>query len=787
MNSSLTTIVCPHLGLVTDRSVARSEPDTGHRCYVQQPISAPEMVYQREHCLVSAHTGCPFYVAAEKSRIAAAPAPLPKPNPRARWLRLLPWIVIALLLLAVALVYSRDLLQSKTASTPLAAPTTALTPAGIGRSSTPAALQVKTPATAAVRTPARRATSTPEAGGRVLSLMPKAGDAGWWTSGEARGNHLGDSFLYSGYQDGQAFLSAVKFDARNVPRGAPVREASLVLTGLRDDRFNPEAGGNWSVQLLEAGAFPDFARTDVQTLLNAPAAVTLFPVLNPADLQSGRVNTFSLDQRARNWLAQKVADGETEVIARIIGPAGGSNTLFAWDSGSGAATTGEAPQLLLNLGPAPATPPPLPTQQFIVATMTPTPANILTVAAERVMATSVARTIGTYTPPPFRIVTPTPLPANMATVQAARLAQGLPPLVIHTAVPANAATATSYAAYATAVAVITGTFTPVPTNAVTPVMVIPTPMPENVATAAAQIAAATRGAAEHGTATPLPYPVLIASLTPSPFVVENTPAPANLGTAIAQSVYATAVAFVTGTFTPLPPNAMTATPAPPLPLLLYEDQMTPRPTPTATPVAPSSMPSALAGLVLFRSDREDAPGVYALHVPSGRVALVTQAWPYPLAVQSEPFSPDGRFRVFVRNVATEVTDHVTGYRDMVSSPQIFVEDREFKTERQLTTGTGWNYDPVWSPRGDRIAFVSTAPGNDEIFVINPDGTNMHRLTTNTWEWDKHPSWSPDGQEIVFYSNRDTGRRQLWIMNADGSKQRPLLVSPYNDSDPIWVK
>jgi hypothetical protein len=787
MNSNQTTIVCPHLGLAADRTVARSEPDAGHRCYVLQPPSAPETAYQREHCLVSAHTGCPFFISAEMSHNAAAPTPLPKPTPRASWLRLLPWIVIAVLLLAVVLVYSRDLLQPKAAAISPAAPTTTPTPAAIGRNATPAALQAKPLATAVVRAPARRATSTPEPGGRVLSLAPKAGDAGWWASGEARGNHLGDSFLYSGYQDGQAFLSAVKFDVRNVPRGAPVREASLVLTGLRDDRFNPEAGGNWSVQLLEAGAFPDFARTDVQPLLNAPAAITLFPVLSPADLQSGRVNTFPLDQRARNWLAQKVADGETEVIARITGPAGGSNTLFAWDSGSGAGTTGEAPQLVLNLGPAPQTPPPLPTQQYIVATVTPTPANILTVAAERITATEVARATGTYTPPPFRIVTPTPLPANMATVQAARLAQGLPPLVIYTAIPANAATATSYAAYATAVAVITGTFTPVPTNAVTPLVVIPTPIPENVATAAAQISAATREAAERGTATPLPYPVLIASVTPSPFVVENTPVPANFGTAVAQSVYATAVAFATGTFTPLPPNAMTATPVPPLPLLLYEDQMTPRPTPTATPVIPASMPPTLAGMVLFRGDREDAPGIYALHVPSGRVALVTQAWPYPLAAQSEPFSPNGRFRVFVRNVGTEVHDNATGYRDTVSSPQIFVEDREFKTERQLTSGTSWNYDPVWSPRGDRIAFVSTAPGNDEIFVINPDGTDMRRLTTNTWEWDKHPSWSPDGKQIVFYSNRDTGRRQLWSMNADGSNQRPLLVSPYNDWDPIWVK
>ena len=68
-----------------------------------------------------------------------------------------------------------------------------------------------------------------------------------------------------------------------------------------------------------------------------------------------------------------------------------------------------------------------------------------------------------------------------------------------------------------------------------------------------------------------------------------------------------------------------------------------------------------------------------------------------------------------------------------------------------------------------------------------DGTDLKRLTINSWEWDKHPSWSPDGNQIVFWSNRDTGRRQLWIMNADGSNQRVMISSPYQDWDPIWLK
>ncbi len=71
--------------------------------------------------------------------------------------------------------------------------------------------------------------------------------------------------------------------------------------------------------------------------------------------------------------------------------------------------------------------------------------------------------------------------------------------------------------------------------------------------------------------------------------------------------------------------------------------------------------------------------------------------------------------------------------------------------------------------------------------MNVDGTNPQRLTFNSWEWDKHPTWSPDGSQIIFYSNRETGRRQLWVMNADGTGQRRLLDSPYGDWDPVWIK
>ena len=221
-----------------------------------------------------------------------------------------------------------------------------------------------------------------------------------------------------------------------------------------------------------------------------------------------------------------------------------------------------------------------------------------------------------------------------------------------------------------------------------------------------------------------------------------------------------------------------ATPTP-LPLLVPEAAFTPTPTPAPTVAIPDTLPAELANKIVFLSDRSGYPEVYLMDPVSGAVSLVTEPWVHAVARKTLAVAPDGHREAIVQEDQSRIL-------------QIKIYDPEYNATQQITAisdkenESAIAYDPAWSPTGRQIAYVSTESRGDEIYTADLETGVIRRLTDNAWEWDKHPSFSPDGTQIVFYSNRETGRKQLWIMNADGTNQRNLSRNEYNDWDPIWT-
>jgi len=102
---------------------------------------------------------------------------------------------------------------------------------------------------------------------------------------------------------------------------------------------------------------------------------------------------------------------------------------------------------------------------------------------------------------------------------------------------------------------------------------------------------------------------------------------------------------------------------------------------------------------------------------------------------------------------------------------------------QLTTSVSGDGNPDWSSDGKQIVFNSSRTGNNEIWIMNADGSRQTQLT-NTTANEGHPHFSPDSKQIVFWSER-SGFREVWVMNSDGSAQAQITNDMLNTGGAAW--
>jgi TolB protein len=98
------------------------------------------------------------------------------------------------------------------------------------------------------------------------------------------------------------------------------------------------------------------------------------------------------------------------------------------------------------------------------------------------------------------------------------------------------------------------------------------------------------------------------------------------------------------------------------------------------------------------------------------------------------------------------------------------------TVLRLTNNVADDTQPDISPDGRSIVFVTNRDGGKgQIYVMDAEGRNPRNLTNNPDFGDDTPSWSPDGKRIAFQSKRRGGPSEIYVLNAD-SNHPTLLVA-----------
>lgn len=193
-------------------------------------------------------------------------------------------------------------------------------------------------------------------------------------------------------------------------------------------------------------------------------------------------------------------------------------------------------------------------------------------------------------------------------------------------------------------------------------------------------------------------------------------------------------------------------------------------TPTVTPQPPTSTPAPPRPPIVFYSDRRGQEDIFLL-APDGNVRALTGA----ASNEREPScSPDGQTVVYASDAGGRF--------------QIVAQRLSTGEPVALTNSEGMNFAPVFSPDGSMIAFVSTRNGGvPAIWLMDADGSRQRQLTSGAGRATS-PAWGPDSQQLIF-AGEQAGRWRLMLTIAQESQEGfgefELLPPDVDPGNQVW--
>jgi serine/threonine protein kinase/Tol biopolymer transport system component len=234
------------------------------------------------------------------------------------------------------------------------------------------------------------------------------------------------------------------------------------------------------------------------------------------------------------------------------------------------------------------------------------------------------------------------------------------------------------------------------------------------------------------------------------------------------------------TFTVTPPFAGTATIAPTnlfantptstqAPTVTLEPAVQISPTSGNTPVAIATSLGGGTGQIAFASARSGIPQLYVMKTDGSGLTVLTNM---EKGACQPAWSPDGQQLVFISPCRARGEFSDAGYPDA----SLYLMNADGTGLIDLTTGPESNFDPTWSPDGQRIIFTSLRDGYKQIYQFDLNSKIETRLTNTPAEIEtSQPSWSPVGNQITYVVKR-VGVYQVWTMTDTGEENAQLVRS-----------
>src|SRR6202011_64559 len=164
------------------------------------------------------------------------------------------------------------------------------------------------------------------------------------------------------------------------------------------------------------------------------------------------------------------------------------------------------------------------------------------------------------------------------------------------------------------------------------------------------------------------------------------------------------------------------------------------------------------------------PRVYLFNIETGQREIVGN---FPGMSFSPRFSPDGQ-RVIMS-------------LQQGGNSNLFVMDLRSKTTTRLTDTPAIDTSPSYAPDGTRICFESDRGGQPQIYVMPASGGAAQRISFSKDDTNgsySTPVWSPRGDYIAF-TKQGSGQFSIGIMKPDGSGER-ILTSGFHNEGPTFA-